>query len=390
MLEDLHEWSKFGSSVLWLHGPAGAGKSAIAQSFCQQLAEEGHLGASFFFKRGDGSRGSGKRLFSTIAYQLALYLPDLKQIISQLVEDDPSILERALSTQLQKLIIEPCQHIIWSRPLVVVIDGLDECGDQSIQREILLSLGRAIHNQQLPFPLFVASRPEPHIHEIFSSGTLKDISRLLNIQQSFLDVHIYLEDELARVHREHWETMAMVPEPWPSHSILEKLTDKSSGYFVYAATVVRFIDDRDFRPTERLDMIMGIQTTESETPFAALDELYIQILSAVPASKHPRLLEILAVIAAKFNLSALHIEQLLEFQPGDARLILRHLHSVLDIPRDAGKRISVHHASFLDFLDDPTRSGVFHIGELQRTNLAHHILKALSLEIDSSTDHVAW
>ncbi|KAJ7678042.1 hypothetical protein DFH06DRAFT_1422506 [Mycena polygramma] len=289
MLEDLHEWSKFGSSVLWLHGPAGAGKSAIAQSFCQQLAEEGHLGASFFFKRRDGSRGSGKRLFSTIAYQLALCLPDLKQIISQLVEDDPSILERALSTQLQKLIIEPCQHIVWSRPLVVVIDGLDECEDQIIQRELLLS-------------------PEPHISGIFS-GTLKDISHPLNIQQSFSDVHTYLKDKLARVHREHWETMAMVPEPWPSHSILEKLTDKSSGYFVYAATVVRFIDDRDFRPTERLDMIMGIQTIESETPFTALDELYIQILSAVPASKHPQLVEILAVIAAKFNLSGLHIEQ---------------------------------------------------------------------------------
>ncbi|KAJ7678025.1 hypothetical protein DFH06DRAFT_1465829 [Mycena polygramma] len=392
MLEDLRQWcsqTDFGSSVLWLHGPAGAGKSAIAQSVCQMMEAEGRLGASFFFKRGDASRGSGNKLFSTIAYQLALCLPDLQQIISQLVEDDPSILDRTLSTQLQRLIIEPYQHGIRSRPLVVVIDGLDECKDQSIQREILISLGRAINDQLLPFQLLIASRPEPHIQELFT-GVLKDISRLLNIQQSFLDVHIYLKDELARVQREHWETMAMVPEPWPAPNILEKLTDKSSGYFVYAATVIRFIDDRDFRPTDRLNMIIGVQTVESEAPFAALDELYIQILSAVPVSRHPQLLEILAVIAAKFNLSGLHIEQLLEFQPGDARLILRHLHSVLDIPRDAGKRISVHHASFLDFLDDPTRSGVFHIGELQRTNLAHHILKGLSLEIDSSTDHVAW
>ncbi|KAJ7678016.1 hypothetical protein DFH06DRAFT_975427 [Mycena polygramma] len=384
MLEDLYEWSNFGTNILWLQGPAGAGKSAIAQSFCQRLAAEGRLGASFFFKRGNTSRGSGKRLIPTIA---SLCLPDLKQIISHLVEDDPSILDHNLSTQLQKLVIEPYQHLVWSRPLVVVIDGLDECKDPGIQQEILLSLGGAISERPLPFQLFIASRPEPHIYEIFS-GALKDISRLLNIQQSFLDVHIYLKDELARVQREHWETMAMVPQPWPSPNILEKLTDKSSGYFVYAATVVRFIDDRDFRPTERLDMIMGIQTTESETPFAALDELYIQILSAVPASKHHQLLEILAVIAAKFNLSGLHTEQLLELQPGDARLILRHLHSVLDIPQNTGERITVHHASFLDFLDDPTRSGQFCISELQRTNLAYYILKALSLNVDH--DHVAW
>ncbi|KAJ6504077.1 hypothetical protein C8R47DRAFT_968470, partial [Mycena vitilis] len=304
------------------------------------------------------------------------------------VEDDPSIVDKDLSTQLQKLIIEPCQHIIWSRPLVVVIDGLDECEDQIIQRDILLLFGRAISKQPLPFQLFIASRPEPHIFEIFSN-TLRDISHPLNIQQSFLDVHIYLQDELARVHREHRETMAMVPEPWPSPNILEKLTDNSSGYFVYAATVVRFIDDRDFRPTERLDMIMGIRTAaQSEAPFAALDELYIQILSAVPSSKHAQLLDILAVIAAKFNLSGQHIEQLLELQPGDAQLILRHLHSVLNIPSETGQQITVHHASFLDLLDDPTRSQAFHIGESQKTNLAYHILKALSSNVDH--DHVAW
>jgi adenylylsulfate kinase-like enzyme len=35
------------TSVLWLYGPAGAGKSAIAQSLCQRLEEDGHLGGSF-------------------------------------------------------------------------------------------------------------------------------------------------------------------------------------------------------------------------------------------------------------------------------------------------------------------------------------------------------
>ncbi|KAF8201232.1 hypothetical protein K438DRAFT_641350 [Mycena galopus ATCC 62051] len=61
MHEDLWKWSSSGwsNSVLWLHGPAGAGKSAIAQSFCQKLEEEHCLGASFFFKRGDPSRGTG-------------------------------------------------------------------------------------------------------------------------------------------------------------------------------------------------------------------------------------------------------------------------------------------------------------------------------------------
>ncbi|KAJ7678013.1 hypothetical protein DFH06DRAFT_564613 [Mycena polygramma] len=390
MLQDLHQWSSqtdSGSSILWLHGPAGAGKSAIAQSFCQMLEAEGRLGATFFFKRGDASRGSGNKLFPTIAYQLARSLTELKQVISAIVEDDPSIVDKDLSTQVLKLLIEPSRRSTWNHNLAIIIDGLDECQDQHIQQQILLSLGMMTRELHFPLRILVASRPEPHLQEVFW-GALNNIHRPLNINQSFEAVHTYLADEFARIHREHWQTMAMVGNPWPTSNIIEKLTDKSSGYFVYAATVIRFIDDRDFRPTERLDMIMGIDGAGSEAPFAALDQLYLQILLAVPAARHPQLLEVMAVIAAKFNLSGLHIEQLLELQPGDAHLILRHLHSVLNVPQDTGQQITVHHASFLDFLDDPTRSQAFHIGESQKTNLVHHILKALSLDVDP--DHVAW
>ncbi|KAJ7243986.1 hypothetical protein C8J57DRAFT_57909 [Mycena rebaudengoi] len=38
--------------VLWLYGPAGAGKSAIMRTLAEQLATSGQLGGSFFFKRG--------------------------------------------------------------------------------------------------------------------------------------------------------------------------------------------------------------------------------------------------------------------------------------------------------------------------------------------------
>ncbi|KAJ7859093.1 hypothetical protein B0H14DRAFT_2577460 [Mycena olivaceomarginata] len=46
--------------------------------------------------------------------------------------------------------------------------------------------------------------------------------------------------------------MVMVRYPWPSQEIVEDLVWKSSGYFIYASTVVKFVDDKNFRPTERL------------------------------------------------------------------------------------------------------------------------------------------
>ncbi|KAJ7745797.1 hypothetical protein DFH07DRAFT_716411, partial [Mycena maculata] len=118
---------------LWLHGPACSGKSAIAHSFCQKLGGEDCFGGSFFFKRGHVSCGNANKGLSTIAYQLALCLPGLNHIISQIVEDDLSILDRSLLLQLQKQMIEPLRRIHPTGNVVIVIDGLDECEGQHIQ-----------------------------------------------------------------------------------------------------------------------------------------------------------------------------------------------------------------------------------------------------------------
>jgi hypothetical protein len=369
-----------GNRILWLHGPAGAGKSAIAQSLCQKLEAEGCLGGAFFFKRGHLSRGNGNKLFPTLAYQLSRCQPELKRTICQVVEDDPSITDCSLFMQLQHLIIEPCQQNLHGHTLTVIIDGLDECDNQDIQQEILQSIGSVIHDSSLPLRFLVTSRPEPHIHEIFT-GSLNKLHCPLNVNKSFEDVRKYLHNEFIRIHQQHRATMAMVPAPWPSPEIIDNLINKSSGYFIYASTIIKFIDDKNFRPTERLAVIMGMTEPRFGVPFAALDQLYTQVLAQVP--DQPQLLKILKVITTDLSdvpLSVTSIEQLLQLEPGDVQLVLRGLHSVISLPEDDDEnKIWIHHASFGDFLQDPTRAGIFYIGGCQhQTDLSRHILKAFS------------
>jgi hypothetical protein len=134
-------------------------------------------------------------------------------------------------------------------------------------------------------------------------------------------------------------------------------------------------------------------------PFAALDQLYTQILSSCPS--RPQLLRILVIIPAKLDLNVPCIEQLLGLRPGDLRLTLRGLHSLIQVPEDDDydylfkyHQISVHHASFLDFLDDPIRSGTFYVGGSHRIDLAGHILKAYSYKYEdpslNCSGPVAW
>ncbi|KAJ7791018.1 hypothetical protein B0H14DRAFT_2937115 [Mycena olivaceomarginata] len=126
MLEDLRKWAlgpNPKTTILWLHGPAGAGKSAIMRTLASRLHEDERLGGCFFFKRGHTMRGNPKTLFATIAYQLALNIEWLRAPISQVVEKNPSILARSIETQMQELISKP----------FIVIDGLDEWDGHAYQ-----------------------------------------------------------------------------------------------------------------------------------------------------------------------------------------------------------------------------------------------------------------
>ncbi|KAF7372842.1 NACHT domain-containing protein [Mycena sanguinolenta] len=359
--------------ILWLYGPAGAGKSAIMQTLAEQLKDAGRLGGSFFFKRGHATRGNAKTLFATIAYQLALTVPWLRTSISQIVEHDPSVVIRSIATQMKTLVSKPCRAEAARDTLTILIDGLDECEKDDIQREILRAIYDASFTHTIPVRFIIASRPEPHIREVFDSPFYSDHHCSFNVEKSFEDVRKYLHNEFSRIHREHC-TMASVPSPWPSWSVLEDLVRKSSGHFIYAATIIKFIDDKNYRPTQRLIVVQDGNNMASGLVFDALDHLYMTILGSTP--RQAELAPILCAIA-NFQLSLGHVERLFELEDGEGGLLLRGLHSLLEL--DNNGSIYFHHASFRDFLKNPSRSQNFCTDNLdQRMTVARCFLQQLA------------
>ncbi|KAJ7506196.1 hypothetical protein B0H11DRAFT_330881 [Mycena galericulata] len=261
LLDKLYTWAIDPDSahpIQWLHGPAGAGKSAIMQTLCRRLQGAGHLGGSFFFKRGHKTCGNAQMLFATLAYQLALKRRELKRPISGSVELDPSVLGRDMDVQLRTLILEPCQLLTDETPSVLLIDGLDECAGHHIQRQILQLIGADVWRS---LRILVASRPEPHIRETFEDQSFQGLCEFTNIEQSFEDIRTYLCKEFSRIHDEHQNTMKGIPTPWPSPQIVEMLVEKSSGYFIYASTVIKLtINTQDRRSDWTLFAILPLRT----------------------------------------------------------------------------------------------------------------------------------
>ncbi|KAJ7676897.1 hypothetical protein DFH06DRAFT_1466259 [Mycena polygramma] len=276
-LEWRHAWGETSydtePSVLWLHGPAGAGKSAIMRTLSQRLETAGRLGGAFFFKRGHATCGNAKVLFVTVALQLAVNSAQLKPRILRIVEETPTLVGRSISVQLRELLLRPCiglEDSSWT----IIIDGLDECEGHCVQQEILRMV---LHSTRQPTPLrfIIASRPEAHIREVLDEASSRGLHRSFNMESCFDDVRRYLVAEFARIHCEH-KTMANLPRPWPSEEVIDHLVHKSSGYFIYASTVIKFVDDRYFRPTQRLELVHRTRSS-FDSPFGALDEIYTHI-----------------------------------------------------------------------------------------------------------------
>ncbi|KAJ6469243.1 caspase domain-containing protein [Mycena sanguinolenta] len=194
-------------SIWWLYGPAGTGKSTVMRSLCQRLHDVGKLGGCFFFKRGHATCGNAKMLFATLAYQLTLCGQELRDLIARRVEADSSIFWRGMDVQLRTLILEPCKSLRDAPPLVLLIDGLDECEGHNVQQEILRLMGSAIADHSLSLRIIITSRPDPHIQEIFQEESFWGLADSIDIEDPNL-AHIYpkgSDDDLARGRQDNYE-----------------------------------------------------------------------------------------------------------------------------------------------------------------------------------------
>jgi hypothetical protein len=96
------------SPILWLNGPAGVGKSAIAQTISDLEFESSTsiLGSTLFFSKVQ-RRGDPKRVFVTLAYQLAVKYPSYRKYVVDMLVRDPNAVHKSMAKQFKQFILQP-------------------------------------------------------------------------------------------------------------------------------------------------------------------------------------------------------------------------------------------------------------------------------------------
>jgi NACHT domain len=355
VLQDIRNWAedKDGVPVCWLYGPAGSGKSTIAHTITQEY-DQGESGKkvafSYFFSRRNPDRNDMTKFVPTFAYQLAHFLPSVQKSMRTAL-NDPSILTNRRQDQFTNLIIRPVRSITkLSSPMIIVIDGLDEYDELSGEfplKDLIQLLVRNLPG--LPFRLLFTSRPEARINTIFSSmSSTTCCIALQDYRVNSDEIFDYLRLNLSNI-REPGE----LPQGWPSARDLRRLARKSEGIWIYASTLIKFVDDEYDYPPRKLELALKA--------YVGLDALFEQVLG--DAKKYPHFSLVLGALVFVRNNSISRtppsiscISQLLQLNSvSDVRVALRGCLSILLVPDHNDGYIRPYHASLFDFLTNPNR-----------------------------------
>ncbi|KAI5118035.1 hypothetical protein M0805_009217 [Coniferiporia weirii] len=237
VFERVRDWVDSDSKLFWLHGVAGSGKSSIANSVAHMF--EQRLFGCFFCKRDDPERRSSKKVFPTLAYHFSKWHRKYRTDILSVVEgkDEPK-LSQGLQWQFDLLIKQPLESMSATgaepplKPLIVVIDALDECegepGSRSQIAEFLVKL--AVVAPWLK--VLVTSRPLAEFPGVFAKCKTLSISSELDdtqVQGDILQYTRYLAGSLSvQIGEDH----------------IQALASKASGLFIWTSTVFKYIKDQ--------------------------------------------------------------------------------------------------------------------------------------------------
>ncbi|KAF9442222.1 hypothetical protein P691DRAFT_681941, partial [Macrolepiota fuliginosa MF-IS2] len=362
--------------MLWVLGPAAVGKSAIAQATAEEFDEMERFGAGFFFSR-PNHIDNPDWVIPTLVYQLATKHRQYKHIITQRLIDDPLILEKNRQIQFRKLVIEPFRILMTEypdtvrEPLLIILDGLDECEDKEAQVKFIDLISTHVRQvDKFPLRWMICSRPEWHLQTALSNSDFEVVCERQELKvddpEARTDARHLLQAGFDKIREKYKDRL---PNKWPDKHYLLRIAAAASGHLGFASFILRFIgDDQYSDPDSQLNICMkflsGGGTTGAMNPLHALDLLYRQVLSGVPANTFPTTMRILGLfIFHHFNqYPANNCVKFLNVDQTTFCRSLQNLHSVIYVPpaEKSGKtRPRIYHASFSDFLKDPSRSGKF-------------------------------
>jgi hypothetical protein len=308
------------------------------------------LGSSFFFDREISGRNQPHQLFSTIARDLVGLYPALAEDIVVVLEEEPSVSSAPLTRQFEALMLKPSLRHSFIKPVVIVIDALDEGFSSDLDTELLAILRDQVAKLPGMFRIFLTSRPKTEF-DVFLLKQDHILLRAIDIHSpaNLNDIEIYIQLKLQEI-----ATWGELGEEWPDQSLSSDFTRTAEGLFIWVSTVCNYLRTT-VDPNEELRLLVSKRSPRGLPAEEKMDTLYVTILNTCnwrdEAFVHGYGLLMGAIMTAKTPLSMSALQSLhgdtLQFP---VKKILRPLSSLLIGLTEMDRPVRILHQSFRDFI----------------------------------------
>ncbi|KAL8720548.1 MAG: hypothetical protein Q9181_007895, partial [Wetmoreana brouardii] len=270
------------SSILWIHGIPGSGKSKLMATVIQRLLDDKSKNmatsavAYFYCARdaADTQRADPDEVMRTLLKQISCF--DASQPINAAVAREyDKRLRDADEDGLDplRLSLRDCKDLILEitdqLPAVIVVDALDEC-DPLRRHELLHALRDIVRNSSNLVKIMVSSRDDADI-----------VCRLSNVPNVFIrsddngdDVDRFIELELERAIDEQRLLKGRVPADLKQR-IMRELRRHACGMFLWASLQIQNLCD-----PERMLVIRDVEDALLHLP-PTLFQLYNAIMARI-------------------------------------------------------------------------------------------------------------
>ncbi|TFK18891.1 hypothetical protein FA15DRAFT_627443 [Coprinopsis marcescibilis] len=299
----------------------------------------------------------------------------MEKIREAMDSHEPSLDTPSLQFQMSKFIIEPLRNTAsevsgsgaspgW--PDIIIIDGLNECGDEETQQDVFATLQQLLASD-LPFRLLITARTVTNddddngifgsLSEATQANLIQKIDTEARAYSAASDVKGYLQRSFGKIRDEY-----KIESEWPQKSTLEQLIGDCHSSFLHASFAVAFVrcqatgsqSSHDASTRLRTFLTQGTTTFNDKGP---LDGFYrkrlrgnrfkvlaIRIIALFPTS-----------VLAK-GLSPKQLQRILRLEDTEIHS-LEELQPLLHIPAEgSGSEYRIHHKDLVDFLSDPSRA----------------------------------
>lgn len=255
------------TQLYWINAKPATGKTITSGKVVSHLKDLNRDCAFYFFKYGDKAKSTIQSFLLSTAWQMAFNHPEVLRVVLEVCEKDENISRADHRTIWRKLFLEGILKIGLVRAQYWVIDGLDECRNNS---EIVPLLLKAV--ESCAIRILLTSRDHFESHQHFGHSRAQVLSEEIATEDTRSDIALYLE-----------ANMTHLPSGGDTdrRAMFDKILAKSAGCFLWVRLILQELG--------RVHTSAEIRQVLEDVP-SDMNEMYSRILDSMSTAPYGKVL----------------------------------------------------------------------------------------------------